>query len=312
MTENKRAKYRIIKAFLSYLFLVPHAIILPRMKTPENELIDPENARRIERNRIIGGQEKPPATLQEVFSEEELSPTEMRVVQAADVLQVPFSDRVILFGAHIFFESGIFRARDLLGFSPDRTVAARDKVRTNKRYEDLWGKLEIVREPYFLEIAMLKRKKVHHQEIAGELEIKKTRVDEISKALIAHGVIEPSGRGRAQADKFEALCRRVELIEDPLLSDEKMAEMLDVSQTKIERARARLKSEGKTRARTHSELRRAGRSHNAELRRQVLELYPKHTPRQIAEITGAPYEKVKNQVTVLKRSKALPNAPLEN
>jgi len=270
----------------------------------------------VEVENLTGGtktdQLRPQLTLRETLEDKELNLEEERVVKALDVLSIPFADKTILFGAHIFFESGVFKAKDLLGFSFDRTVAARDKVRMNKRYEDLWKELEILTEPNFLEVATLKRKRIHHREIARELEIEKTKVDEISKTLITHGIIKPSGRGRSQAGKFEILCRRAELIEDPLLSDKAMAEMLGVSDSKIERARARLRNEGRARARTHSEVRRSGNSHNPELRRQVIELYPKYTAKRISEITGVPYKKVKNQITILKRSGDLPNSPLEN
>lgn len=237
-------------------------------------------------------------TLEEALLGEELNPSEQRVVQAIDVLKVSIQDKQILFATKLFFGSGgVFRSKDLLGFSIDKTIGARDKVRTNDRYEELWEKLEFLLRPNFAEVAILK-KRLLHKEIAEIVEIKKPQVDEISKVLIARGIIEQSSMGRFKAMEFAGFIKEVERVEDPNVSDKEIAQKLGTTETRVKRARRRLRIEGRAKQRTPEEIARSqSRARKLlPLRKQVKELVSRgHTTREVSAITGATFQQVKHQ-----------------
>lgn len=232
----------------------------------------------------------------------ELTPREERAITAIDVLNIPILDKRILFGAFIYFEQGIFRNRDVLGLSPDQSVATRDRVRTSTRYIELWDKFLFLQNPHFTEVALSKKEKTQHAKIAEVLEITKAEVDDISKLLIAKGIIMASGRGKTNAKKFGEFLRQVEEIDSPLLSDEEIAKRLIESPTRIKRARKRLRDQGRIKKRTPKDVARSqGKVRKLlGLRAQVKELAERgHTTRQISAITKASYYQVKHQRSII-------------
>jgi hypothetical protein len=153
--------------------------------------------------------DKSDLTLSDLVGDKKLTKGEVRALSSIELLSIPFDDKKILFGAYIFLDKGIFRSKEILGFSPNQAVDTRDKVRTNTKYEKLWDKVEFLMQPNYLEIAEYKKKEFSHEQIAEVLGIEKKQVNLISSQLILIGGIKPSNKGRGQAKAFE---KRVEEI----------------------------------------------------------------------------------------------------
>jgi hypothetical protein len=183
-------------------------------------------------------------TLAKVLQGVELTDTERRAMIAADALQNSFAVRRTLFAASIFFSapSGIFRVNEVLGFTPDETVAARDLVKTKPGYATLWQRHQTLMEPNVAEVAIYKRGKKNHAEIAEILGIDKNVVDKISLRLARMGIIKPR---TPQAKEFTLFCKEVALADgkseggtSTLISSELAAKMGNDLQ-RVNRARVR-------------------------------------------------------------------------
>jgi len=184
-------------------------------------------------------------TLAKVLQCVELTDIERRAMVAADALRNSFAIRRTLFAAFVFFStpSGIFRVNEVLGFTPDETVAARDLVRTQPGYATLWQRHQTLMEPHVAEVAIYKRGKRTHAQIAKILQVDKDEVDKISLQLTALGIIR---RHTWQTDRFERFCRTVEIADtqpkNAQLSAKKLAVLLTsdmADEERVSRARVR-------------------------------------------------------------------------
>lgn len=186
-------------------------------------------------------------TLTKSLEGKELSTRETRAFLAAEAMNLSAEDTIILFGADIYIRSGTPRAEELIGVTPSQSVGMRDKVRTNEKYMSLWEKFEIVQRPYFAEVALGRRQGTPQKLIAEDLKISINQVSEISKYLIAVGIIQMSPYGRGTARKFRELVDKVEKADfsrvegEPRPTMQELAERFGVSIYRIELARKRIR-----------------------------------------------------------------------
>ncbi|PIR80285.1 MAG: hypothetical protein COU25_00900 [Candidatus Levybacteria bacterium CG10_big_fil_rev_8_21_14_0_10_35_13] len=245
--------------------------------------------------------------LRELLERKELTPAESQAFIAAEAMNVSEMDRRILFDGYNFIVSGIFRAQELTGATPQQSAGARDKVRTDERYQPLWKKFEILRQkPYLAEVAIGKKQKKKHKEIAEELGIPVQQVNEISKYLIIAGVVEMSPLGQGTARKFGELVRKVEQEEssriegEPRQTMQELAEKFSVSIYQIELARKRIRIKNQEPPLSHKHSKKPNYERNKKRKALVLEgLKRELTNKQISDQYGIPIESVRYCRTIL-------------
>jgi hypothetical protein len=100
-------------------------------------------------------------------------------------------------------------------------------------------------------------------------------------------------------EKFMEFCNRVELIEDPLIADSEIALALNSSETRVKRARRRLRDEEKAVERTPKDISSANARRFAKLKLQIKSIGLEETIDTTAEKTGATRQQVLHQRQVL-------------
>jgi len=154
-------------------------------------------------------QQRQPQTLTEDLQGVNLTADETRAVIAADALRYSLAAKRILFANYVFFTapSGVFRVNEIMEYTTTQTVHARDIVKTIPIYETLWQRHQALMEPNVAEVAIYKRVKKTHVQIAEILHLDESDVDKISLRLANLGILSHS----TQAERFALFCRQVEL-----------------------------------------------------------------------------------------------------
>jgi DNA-binding Lrp family transcriptional regulator len=187
-------------------------------------------------------------TLTKTLQGVELTDNERRAVVAADALPNSLAAKRILVAAHVLFTapSGVVRASEVLGFTHDQTVHARDMVKTVPIYTTLWQRHQALMQPGAAEIAIYKRVKMSHAKIAEKIQVDKSEVDRISRNLADLGIIR---RHAPVTDQFEQLCREVEIADkqagDSPLPTGELAAVMDADYQRVSRARRRNRLQAK-------------------------------------------------------------------
>lgn len=165
-----------------------------------------------------------------------LTGKELRASMAIDILPINFLDKKVLLGAFIFFDQGVFRAREILGFSLDQAVGARDKVRTNNKYEELWTQFEVLIQPNYVEIADCRRKGLSNKRIAELLGKSEKGVEKIANVIRFLGEIpvRPSSREKSNASKSFFL--KVSRLREEGLGNQEIAKILVVKKSRVDDA----------------------------------------------------------------------------
>ncbi|OGH08278.1 MAG: hypothetical protein A2171_00450 [Candidatus Levybacteria bacterium RBG_13_35_9] len=245
-------------------------------------------------------QEEKKPTLAELLEGKELTPGETRAFLAAQAMNLSAEDTIILFGADVYIRGGTPRAEELIGVTPQQSVGMRDKVRTNEKYVPLWEKFSILQRPYLAEVATGKKQKKTHKEIAEELGIRIEYVNEISKYLIAVGIIQVSPYGRGNAVKFNELVKKVEQEDssrgenEPRSTMQELAERFGVSIYRIELARKRIRIKNREKPLSHRLSKKPTYEETKKRKEIVLEGISKGlTNRQISDQYGIPFTSVR-------------------
>lgn len=246
-----------------------------------------------EPGRDAGFASKQPLTLIETLRGIELTDNEKRAALAADALRNSFVAKRILFAAHVLSTapSGVFRVNEILGFSTDETVHARDMVKTVPIYATLWQRHQALMEPNVAEVAIYKRVRKSHAQIAVKLPIDKEEVDRISRRLAELGVIR---RHAPQTDKFEQFCREVGIADqqagDSPLPTGKLAALMVADYQRVSRARKRNRLQAKASSLGRTELSAIA----SEIQRALI-AHPNRSNAEIAEQLGKKETQVADQ-----------------
>ena len=124
-------------------------------------------------------------------------------------------------------------ARDQFGFPIEKTVSARDKIRTNNRYEELWSSLEFLLRPNIVEIATLQQI-INQREMSKKLNISIKAVERIDRALVYLKLIPPTISGSTLVEEQDAFINKVLELRKMNMGNYKIAELLGVSVNKVE------------------------------------------------------------------------------
>lgn len=250
------------------------------------------------------------AMLGEIIEDKDLKPDETRAYMAADVLSISLIDKRILFGAYEFIHYGTFRAGELLGVSPMQIVNMRDRAKATKNFQEKWNRFNFLLNPDVLAVAVLKKQKRKHKDIGLELGLAETRVDEISKFLIATEIIQISPRGKGRAHEFEKIVELVDIEDETTLEGEprktrlELAKKLHVSSSTIKRARQRIRIRNGEKATSPKLSKKPHYELNKRRRAQVKEGMERGlTNHQISSEYGIPFNSVRYQKKVLSRAK---------
>lgn len=117
--------------------------------------------------------------------------------------------------------------------------------------------------------------------------------------------LEKDERGKTNHEKFIDFCRQVEIIENPVISDEEIAKALAASPTRVKRARKRLREEGKARQRTAAEVSMSNSRRLFPIRAQIKRMGLGKSVKEMSESTGATESQVLHQRAILFREKEI-------
>lgn len=250
-------------------------------------------------------------TLTESLGDKDLSLRRKQARDLIDKIEIPLEQKRLLFFYHLWHETGSFGS--IKEFGDIREDAAVFTIRNRVlesdelvlQYENFYEKyLDLTKQNQEKPI----RKRRVYEEKPGKKIVKMLEKgigveDAVSKLEIS---IDLEEKGNTAKERFFQFCSKVELINDPLLSDKEIALILKSTQSRVKRARKRLRLTGKQRKRTPMEISRANSRRLIPLRNQVRNLAGDMLLKDIAKKTGATISQVKLQKEILVKSGEIP------
>ena len=253
-------------------------------------------------------------TLTESLGEKDLPLRRRQAKDLIDKMEISLEQKRLLFFYHLWHETGSFGPIKEFGdIREDPTVFSMlDRVMESDelvlKYEDFYAEYKsLTQQEQQREV----KKKIVVQEKPGKKLVKMLEkgiiVENAIKELEIPALLEE--KGETAKERFAQFCGKVELINDPMLSDKDIASALHSTESRVKRARKRLRESGKARKRTPKEVSRANSRRLIPLRNKVKEMVPNNFLSDISEKTGATISQVKHQKKLLVRSGEISKNP---
>lgn len=230
----------------------------------------------------------------------ELTPEELRVVQAIDMMRISFNDKKIIFGIIMYQRDGEVRARYLIDVTPEKFTEIYAQAMSDPTYLRMLYVFNILQRPNYFEVAVRKKQKKRHKEIAEELGLSEREVGEISKILITADIIQINPLGKSNAQKFRRLVEAVEREDsrraenEPRKTEAGLARKFSVSIEAIQRARQRNRIKNREKPLSPSLSKKPNHELNVKRRKQVKEGIERGlTNQQISAEYNIPFNNVR-------------------